>query len=213
MPLTIRRNDAEEWANGLTHGFGLLLSYVGGLLLFSKALATDDPLKITGAFIFCFALIFLYGASTSYHLVSKGVLKTHFRKLDHIGIYLLIAGTYTPLFLTVLKDEGGLSILLFIWIVAGLGILYKIFLINKYPILSTLVYLLMGWTVVIKMDVVMARFSVDALIWLFAGGTFYTIGIIFYMLDKLKFGHAIWHIFVIGGSFCHYLLIYRYAIN
>jgi hemolysin III len=130
--------------------------------------------------------------------------------LDHCAIYLLIAGSYTPFTLLLLKESWGWALFNIVWVLAGVGILFKIFFTHRFKILSTLIYLMMGWMVVVAAEPLMSRLPYEGLCWLIMGGLFYTIGVIFFVLDSRRFFHAIWHLFVMGGSVCHYFAILFY---
>ena len=209
----IRKTNLEEWANSATHAFGMICSLIGFWLLMWKAFQNSDVWQVLCAGIFGFTLMFLYTASTSYHLVRRSKWKKLLQVLDHIGIFLLIAGTYTPFAIILFKGFGGWEMLIFIWAVALVGIIYKIFLINRYPKFSTFLYLLMGWTIMIKIDILLWEIPSGATILLLVGGFFYTIGVVFYVWEKLKFSHAIWHLFVLAGSISHYLAVYFYILR
>ena len=209
----IRKSNLEEWANSVTHGLGLLFSFIGFWFLIWKSYLSQDLWQLFSAFVFGFTLLFLYSASTTYHIVRKGKWKRWLQIMDHIGIFLLIAGTYTPFTLLLFNDFGGWTMFWFIWSVAIIGIFYKIFLINKYPRFSTFLYLLMGWTIMVKIDIILWSMPSGATILLLTGGFFYTAGVVFYIWEKLKFSHAIWHLFVLAGSLCHYFAVYFYVIH
>jgi len=182
----------EEIASSVTHGIGLAAS-------------------ITSATIFGSSLILLYGASTLYHALPRSRAKRVFRILDHSAIYLLIAGTYTPFLLGPLRGAWGWSLFIVIWLLAIGGVVMKSTLGIRWARLSTVVYLLMGWLGVIAVKPLLDRVSPLGLLWLLAGGLAYTIGVIFYAWGRLRYGHAIWHLFVGTGSVCHVVAVLRYA--
>ena len=198
---------AEEWANFLTHGFGLLISFAGAIFLFNSALVSGDHWIIFGCAIYCMTLVLMYCSSTLYHGCTAPHIKRHLRVLDHICIYLLIAGSYTPLLFGPLREEVGISLCIAIWGSAALGIILKVFYTGRFVMLSTALYLVMGWSSVVIFDPLRNTLSDQALIWLFAGGLFYTFGVIFFLWESLPYNHSIWHLFVIGGSACHYCSI------
>lgn len=201
----------EEFANAATHGLGLLLSAVG-LVLVVRTCMDTSPLTFIGCLIYAVSLVMLYGASTAYHLARDYDWKRRLQVADHMCIYLLIAGTYTPFTLTLMKSPLGYAILAAVWILAAIGITIKLFHTGKCDGLSTLAYVLMGWIALVAIDRVIAVFPMGAILWLLAGGLFYTGGVIFYRLDhKVRYFHAIWHLFVMAGSACQYIAVLQYA--
>ncbi len=209
----IRVTNGEEWANTLTHGLGVLISYIGFFLLILKSIKTGDFTKLTSSSVFAGSAIILFSASTTYHIIRRGKWKEIFQKIDHMAIYLLIAGTYTPITLVLLKDFGGISIFYIVWIFSALGILYKVFFFSTNQLLSLVFYIGLGWSILLKIDVLIWQLPLPVMFWLILGGVFYTIGVIFFVWKKLKFHHAIWHLFVMAGCFCHFYLVYHYVIN
>ena len=200
----------DEWANSLTHGIGLILSLIGLFLLIETPFQEKDIWKLMNFFIYGGSLILLYASSTFYHIVRRPKLKKIMRTVDHCAIYLLIAGSYTPFTILVLGGVWGWTLFSIVWSLAVSGIILKIFFKHRFKILSTCLYLFMGWLVVIAIQPLRENFPPEGLIWLLAGGISYTIGVIFYVLDKRRFYHAIWHLFVLGGSVCHYLAVLFY---
>ncbi len=203
---------AEEIANSITHGIGTGLSVAGAAILIALAAKQGDVWRIVSFSIYGASLIILYLASTLYHSFRKPELKRIFKIIDHSAIYLLIAGTYTPFMLISLRGAWGWSLFGIIWGLAFLGILFKAFFIGRFKKLSLLVYLLMGWLCVIAFKQMLANVPHGGLVLLIAGGLFYTSGVIFYGWHKLKYNHAIWHLFVLGGSLCHYFAIFFYLL-
>ncbi len=197
----------EEIANGITHGIGAALSVAGLILLMVLAVSHGDFRHVISFAIYGTSLILLYLASTLYHSLHWASLRRGLRKLDHAAIYILIAGTYTP-FLWV-GIEGTLSQVMLgvIWGIAALGIVFKIFFINRFEIASTLAYVAMGWLAVIFWNRMFIDLPLEAIIWLAAGGLTYTLGVIFFALQRLPYNHAIWHLFVLGGSVCHFMAV------
>lgn len=198
---------AEEWANFLTHGFGLLISIAGVIFLIDAALVSGDPWVTCGCLIYGITLVLMYGSSTLYHGCTTHELKRYLRILDHICIYLLIAGSYTPLLFGPLREEVGLPLCFIIWGFAAIGIILKVFFTGRFVIMSTALYLFMGWLAIIIFDPLINTLSDLALMWLLAGGLFYTFGVAFFLWERLPYNHSIWHVFVIGGSLCHYCTI------
>lgn len=201
----------EEIANTVTHGLGLLASLVALPILLFTAAQRDDTLQIVGVIVFAVTLIALYAASTIYHALPRSHAKEVFHRLDHSAIYLLIAGTYTPFTLGALRGAWGWTLLALIWGLAVFGVLYKTVLGIRYRGLSTAMYVLMGWLVVIAIRPVMASISTEGILWILAGGLLYTSGVIFYVWDRLRYSHMIWHLFVLGGSVCHFCAVLWYA--
>lgn len=197
----------EEFWNTLTHGVGLLFACIGVVLLFFTAEFNDNYLTL-GVILYALSLVLLYAASTSYHYVSEGRLKHRLRILDHISIYFLIAGTYSPVVLTLLKDSHGELLFYAVWGIALLGTILKLFFTGKFEKLSLLLYLVMGWLIAFDSVAVVENFSSLELTMLALGGLFYTIGIYFYVKTTIVFNHVIWHVFVILGSLSHFLMIY-----
>jgi hemolysin III len=194
----------ERW-NVYTHGFGAILSLIAFLsfLIFDSV---DTQEALIGFLIYGFSLLFLFSASTIYHASSK-VHQVFWQKIDHIGIYILIAGSYTPVTLSVLKESSGIPMLIAIWSIALVGAIYKLFLIGRFKNFSLFLYLGMGWLVVFDSENVYNLFPHEALVWLVLGGFFYTFGTIFYKLERLYFSHVIWHLFVLMGAASHFIMI------
>ncbi len=199
----------EEAANVLTHGLGLALSIVG--MVFLLMMAYPDPLRLFAVGIFGFSLILLYSASTLYHAVTDPALKRSFQVFDHCAIYVLIAGTYTPITLVVM-EEAGWNLFLTVWTIAFLGIFFKLFFTNRFRIFSTLLYLAMGWLVVLFGPSVVEMLPPGGLALLVCGGLSYTLGTLVYLYERHLFNHAIWHLFVLTGSVFHYFTIYYYVL-
>lgn len=200
----------DEWANYITHGFALFLSLFGWYFLLQNPLQDGDLWKSSIFGIYGASLVLMYAISTLYHYLKNPSLKKKFRVVDHCAIYLFIAGSYTPFTLVLLFDEGGPALFGIIWAMACIGITFKIFFTHRFKALSLLFYLSMGWLVMFMMDALIANLPAQAIYLLVAGGLCYTAGIIFYVLDSRRFFHAIWHIFVLSGSACHYICIFLY---
>lgn len=201
---------AEEWANSITHGIGLILSAIGLLVLIFFTVKRGEVSLIVGSAIFGGTLILMYAASTLYHSFRAPRIKRILRILDHISIYLLIAGTYTP-FVLLYFDGGWIWTLLCLeWGIALVGTVFKIFFTGRFPALSLLLYVGMGWLIVVAIKPLMAVAPTGSLIWMAAGGLSYTAGIAFYAWERLPYNHAIWHLFVLGGSVCHYMAFALY---
>jgi hemolysin III len=201
----------EEIANSVSHGIGVCLSIAGLVVLVVLAASQGDVWRIVSFSIYGTSLILMFLGSTLYHSFSHPAIKHVLKIIDHSMIYLLIAGTYTPFMLVSLRGPWGWTLFGIIWGLALTGILLKIILIGKHRLLSTLTYLAMGWLCVIALKQMIASIPPAGMYWLVAGGLCYTIGAIFYSVRKIPFNHAIWHLFVLGGSICHYFSILFYV--
>lgn len=205
--MTRLRHSVEEVANTITHGIGLLLSVVGFVVLLVLAALRGTAWHIVACSIYGATLICLYTASTLYHAVISPRVKRALRIFDHSAIYLLIAGTYTPFLLVSLRGPWGWSLFGVIWGLALAGVLFKFWFVERFVILSTAIYIAMGWLVVIAAKPVITHVPFTALIWLLAGGLAYTGGVIFFAAKRIPYSHAIWHLFVLAGSICHYFAV------
>ncbi len=203
---------AEELINSITHGIGSVLSIVALVLMVVYASYNSDAWSIVGVSIFGATLILLYMSSTLYHAFSNGRIKQIFKTLDQSFIYLLIAGTYTPVLLITLRTTLGWTIFGLVWTMAIGGIIHRIFFFDKLKSLSLVSYIVMGWLSLIVFKSLLNTAPAELVVWLLIGGAFYTGGLIFYSWEKLPFNHAIWHLFVLGGSFSHFMGIYIYLI-
>ena len=201
----------EEIANSLTHGAGLIAFTFGLPILVATAARRGDAMQVIGCAVFALCLVLLYAASTVYHALPHSRAKQLFRTLDHVAIYLVIAGSYTPFLLGVLRGPFGWTLFAVVWGLAALGILHKVLLGMRFPRASTAFYLGMGWLAVVAIGPITQRVPSEGLAWLAAGGLLYTVGVVFYAWKRLRYGHAIWHLFVLGGSACHFVAVLRYA--
>lgn len=201
----------EERLNVISHGLGLVLSVLGLVLLVMRSLQFSNAILTTAFVVYGFSLITLYSASTFYHRTQNPRLRYRLKVFDHIAIFILIAGTYTPFSLVTLSGTTGWIILIVAWIIAFLGAILKIFFTGRFKILSTLMYVGMGWIIIFAIKPLLENLDMAGVWWLFAGGLAYTMGAIFYNLSRLKYNHAIFHIFVLAGSFCHFISIYYYV--
>jgi hemolysin III len=204
-----QRLSIEEIANTITHGIGLALSVAGFVILLVLAALRGGALQIVSCAIYGATLITLYAASTLYHGIAAPRFKRALRIFDHSAIFLLIAGTYTPFLLVNLRGAWGWSLFGVVWGLATAGIVFKFFFVERFGFLSTIVYLLMGWLVVIAARPVLSHVPASGLIWLVAGGLCYTAGVIFYASKRIPYAHVIWHVFVLAGSTCHYFAVLR----
>lgn len=203
---------AEEFANSLIHGTGLLGSLAALPVLVTAASGHRDPLHLIGSAVFGVALVLLYLSSTVYHALPSCAAKRTFRVIDHAAIYVLIAGTYTPFAFGPLRGPWGWALLAVAWSLAVLGIIAKLRVGFRYPRLSTVLYLLMGWMGVIVLEPLLANMSVTGVLWLLAGGLCYTGGVLFFAFDsRWRYSHAAWHVFVVAGSACHFVAVLRYS--
>lgn len=201
------RSLKEEIANSITHGIGLLLSLIGLLVLVRQASMYGDVWQTVSCSIYGATLVLLYAASTVYHAIQTPRVKHWLKVVDHCSIYLLIAGTYTPFTLVLLRGGWGWTLFGLVWGMAFFGILYKVFFVHRFKVLSTIVYVLMGWLAIIAIKPLIARLPAAGMIWLLAGGAAYTAGAVFYSLRKLPYAHTLFHLLVLGGSFCHYVAV------
>lgn len=202
----------EEIANSLTHGLGLVASIAALPVLVIAAARRGDASQVTGGALFGASLVLLYLASTLYHALPGDRVKRLLRVADHSAIYLLIAGTYTPFTLGVLRGPWGWTLFGIVWALALLGILAKCTVGFRYPRLSTALYVVMGWLVVVAARPLATELAPAGLAWLIAGGLCYTGGVAFFVTDgRLRYGHAIWHLFVVAGSACHFVAVLLHA--
>ena len=202
MPL---QSLGEEIANSITHGVGLALAIVSIPVLVVHA---QGIAAVVGCVAFGATAVASYLVSTLYHAVVHTRLKSTLRWLDHAAIYVFIAGSYTPFTLTVLRGAWGWSLFGLVWGLAALGLLFKALGTERFPRLSTLLYLAMGWVVLIAIRPLWLAMSADGLLWLLAGGLAYTVGVVFFVLDqKLRYAHSVWHVFVLAGSVCHFFAV------
>lgn len=202
--LPVPKEILEEKWNAYSHAFGIVLGVLGMLFLLDKQTGTGQfwPVLIYGV-----SVILLFSASTWYHSVQNPILKRKLRVLDHISIYYLIAGTYTPVCLWILEGSRGFLLLYLVWGIAVFGTFLKLFFTGKFEVFSLLLYGIMGWLVVIDLGYLMENTSKTQLLFLALGGAFYTIGILFYATKKIPFNHFIWHVFVLGGAISHWYMV------
>lgn len=205
--VSTRRLPAEELANSLTHGVGLALSVAGLIVLVVLAAMRGSAWRIASCAVYGSTLICLYTASTLYHGIRSRRLKRVLKICDHSAIYLLIAGTYTPFLLVNLRGSWGWSLFAVIWGLAMAGILFKVWFVEHFSVLSTMLYLLMGWLALVAVKPMLLSVPQSGVLWLLAGGVLYTVGVVFYAWKRIPYSHAIWHGFVIAGSTCHYFAV------
>jgi hemolysin III len=202
----------EEIANAIIHGIGSVFGIAALVILVVLASRKGDAWRIVSFSVYGVTLILLYLASTLYHGLRHPGAKRIFRILDHSSIFLLIAGTYTPFLLVPLRGGWGWSLFGVIWALAVAGIVFKAIFINRLKKLSVLVYILMGWLIVVALKPMLAKIPPHALGWLLAGGLCYTGGVIFYSMKSVRFSHAVWHLCVLAGSMCHFFAILLYVL-
>ena len=207
-----RYSVVEEIINAATHGFGILLSIVGLTVLVAFASLDGSSILIVSCAIFGASLIFSYSSSTLYHAITNEKVKQIFRQFDHAAIYFLIAGTYTPIVLVSLGGTWGWTIFSIIWLTAIAGIVLKFVYPHRFKKLSVILYLIMGWFVVIAINELMENMDSGGLWLMLIGGLFYSVGVIFYVWKSLPYNHAVWHLFVLAGSISHYFMILLYIV-
>lgn len=203
---------SEELANRLTHGIGAVLSVAGLVLMIVYSALYGDAWLITSTAVYGASLVVLYTASTLYHTVKADHWRRLLQKMDHAAIFLLIAGTYTPFTLGPLRGSWGWTLFGIVWGFAVVGIVLKLFFAGKADVISTIAYLVMGWLVVIAIKPLIAALPSPALWLLVGGGLCYSVGTIFYLWEKLPFNHAVWHVWVMAGSVCHWAAIFGYVV-
>ena len=207
------QTNTEEWFNTISHGMTALAAIVGFVILVMLGNSSEKCCTLFSSIIYGLSLVSLYTFSTLYHGLRNEKAKRVFHILDHCGIYLLIAGTYTPVLLVSIGGTTGWMIFGVQWTIALIGIVMKIFYTGKFDKISTLIYAIMGWMIVIKWQELVDSIPSDALNLIIAGGISYTLGIVFYLIDtRIKFSHFIWHLFVIAGSLMHYIMIVKYVM-
>lgn len=204
----------EEVGNCITHGIGAALSIAGLVMLIIISFQHGRAADVTGAMIFGISMFFLYMMSTMYHALTRkgGVVQKVFKILDHSAIYVLIAGTYTPFCLTMIGGTKGLLILAIQWTLAITGIVFKAVFYKKYAAVHLVIYLLMGWMIVLFIKSIYPLVSPTGIALLVSGGICYTIGVLFYALRLFKYHHMVWHLCVLGGTVCHFFMIYLYVL-
>lgn len=202
----------EEMLNVRSHAAGFLLSIIASLVLIERAINLGGAIYIASFSIFGFSLLILYGSSAVYHNAKNEIKRAKLRILDHASIYVLIAGTYTPFTLITLQGTTGWVIFSVSWAMALTGIILKFFFTGKFRLLSTLMYVFMGWLIVFAIGPLIEKLSSQGLGWLVAGGLAYTLGAVIYSIKKIPLNHAIFHFFVLLGSGCHFVAVYFYVI-
>jgi hemolysin III len=202
----------EEIFNSITHGIGALVSIAGLVLLIVFSSIYGSASHIVSCTIFGLTLVLLYTASTLYHSFQKPKLKHIFRIFDHSFIYVLIAGTYTPFMLVTIRGVLGWTIFAFVWSLTVIGVVFKVFFVHRFNIVSTIAYILMGWIIILAIKPLFQTLPGGGIVLIICGGLAYTLGTVFYAWKRLPFNHAIWHLFVLTGSVCHFFAVMFYVI-
>jgi hemolysin III len=213
VPRKRRRAQAlgEEIANAVSHGVGLLATVIASPFLLIAVARRGGPAVVVGASVFAMAVMLLYVTSTLYHALPASRAKRVFRVIDHGAIFLLIAGTYTPFTLGVLRGGWGWTIFGLVWGLAILGICVKVIAGIRFPVLSTCLYVGMGWLALIAIRPIWLHMPMPGVLWLVAGGVAYTAGVAFYAFDRVRYLHFVWHLFVIAGTVCHFVAVLNYS--
>lgn len=201
----------EELVNAITHGIGAILSVAGLITLLIVSISDGDIWRITSLSIYGASLTILYLASTLYHSFHHPKTKHYLKIFDHSAIYVLIAGSYTPFALVTLREHGGFTLFFVLWGITVVGIIFKLFFVKRFTVISTLLYVAMGWMAVFVYEPLLQHFDMNGIYLIVAGGIIYTLGTIFFLWEKLPYNHSIWHLFVMGGSLCHFLAIYYFV--
>lgn len=197
----------DEVASAITHGLGVLLSVGAGAVLITLSVLTGDVWTIVGASVFVATLVLVYTSSTLYHAIPFSRAKSRLKTLDHCAIYGLIAGTYTPFLIGGLRGPWGWTLFGIVWALAGAGIVFKLFFGARFRLASTIVYVAMGWLVVVATGPLREALPGSTLAWLVGGGVAYTLGTVFYLSRRIPYAHAVWHLFVLAGSVCHFAAV------
>lgn len=209
--LVYKQTPLQERLNAISHAIGAIFGVLGltSLIIFNS---NKTDWSLFSVIVYGISIITLFMASTLYHSVKDEVKKHYFRIIDHISIYFLIAGTYTPVLLITLHQNLGWTLFYIVWGIAAFGIVLKLFFTGKFEIFSTLLYLVMGWLIVFDFTNLSKLMDSDGVLLLFFGGLAYTVGIIFYALKKIPYNHVIWHLFVLAGAVFHFFMIFFYVI-
>lgn len=205
------QTDFEEKLNAISHGIGALFGIVALVLLILNETSKTDW-SLFSVIVYGITIIILFTASTCYHAIKGEKLKHRFRIVDHISIYFLIAGTYTPVCLISLEQTLGWTLFFVVWGIAAFGVILKLFFTGRFELFSTLLYLVMGWLIIFDFSNLSNTIGDDGILFLFAGGLAYTVGIIFYAIEKIPYNHVIWHLFVLAGAIFHFCMIFFYVI-
>jgi hemolysin III len=199
----------EELTNSLSHGLGLIMGFIGIPFLIQKALEKNLISDLIGVIAFSLGILMVYTFSTVYHAAKNPKWKSKLQVLDHISIYFLIAGSYTPMVLTVLKQDKAMIFLSILWGSVLVGTFFKLFFTGRFKILSVVIYLTMGWLAVFFFQDILARISLETLVWIGIGGLAYTVGVYFYIKSERMYFHTIWHLFVLAGTASHFVAVFQ----
>ena len=197
----------DELASALTHGLGAVAALAGGAVLITLAAIYGNGWQLGTAIVYSITLLLLYVASTLYHAIPHAGAKARLQVFDHCAIYLLVGGTYAPITLIGLRGPWGWGLFIAIWALAVAGVAFKLFFTGRFKLLSTGIYIAMGWLVVVALKPMLHALDAFTLGWLLAGGLFYTLGTYFYQRDSVRYFHAVWHLFVLAGSVCHFVAV------
>jgi len=206
-----KKLNLEERLNTLSHAAGILFGIIGCFVLLNQNTYKTN-FSVFSILVYALSFIILFAASTLYHYTAEKTLKQRYRILDHISIYLLIAGTYTPVLLITLINSLGFTLLYLVWGIACFGLVLKLFFTGRFEVFSMLLYLIMGWLIVIDFPNLMLAIGSGGVFWLILGGLLYTIGIVFYAISKIPYNHFIWHLLVLAGAISHFFMILLYVI-
>jgi hemolysin III len=206
------QSPGEEIANSVSHALGGVVAVIAAFALVSAAVERGHGSEVVGATVFAVTMVFVYVTSTVYHGLPRNRAKRVFKILDHSAIFFLIAGTYTPFTLGVMRGTLGWTLLVLVWTLAALGVAFTAVSRLRYPTICTLIYLAMGWLILIGIEPMWKNMEPWGLFWLGAGGLAYTGGVVFFAWDRVRFGHLVWHLCVIAGTACHYIAVYRYSL-
>jgi hemolysin III len=202
----------EEILNAATHGVGTIFALIGLGVLTASVYSNGSIWHLLSVIIYGTSLVLLYLSSTLYHSFTNERAKYILKIFDHAAIYVLIAGNYTPFTLIPLHGALGWTIFSVIWVLAIIGIIFQIFFVNRFKVFSTLCYLLMGWFAVVMIKPLLVTLPIEGIYWLVGGGLFYSVGAIFYLVHKIPYNHAIWHLFVLAGSIAHFVAVLKYVL-
>jgi hemolysin III len=212
MPPPCTETAAERWANVVTHGIGVLLSIVAIVVLTVCAATRGDAMRVACVAVFGVTLLLMYTSSTCFHCARHETFRHWFKVCDHASIYALIAGTYTPFLLVLVRGGWGWSLFGVLWGLTLVGAVLKVFFVHRWEPLSVAIYVAMGWIALIAVKPFLNALPHGAMAWILAGGVAYTSGVVFFFWERLRFNHAIWHLFVLGGSACHFFAVLFYVV-
>ncbi|WP_336129206.1 PAQR family membrane homeostasis protein TrhA [Mesoflavibacter sp. CH_XMU1422-2] len=201
----------EEQLNAITHAIGAVFGIVALILLIIFETKKTE-FSLFSVIVYGIAIIILFTASTMYHSFTDEKKKHYFRIVDHISIYLLIAGTYTPVLLITLEQSKGWLLFYIVWVIAAFGVILKLFYTGRFEAFSTILYLVMGWLIVFDFSTLNSLMPANGIVLLMAGGLAYTVGIVFYAIEKIPYNHVIWHLFVLAGAICHFFMVLFFVV-